>query len=156
MKELHSTSATQVEKIATFFTGTAAEWWRNLPIHPLTWETRATITAQNADGNHPGYADHDEAIGLKELLLRQFRSTVYVAEARTKLKTLWFTNDGKEDLEAFATRMESLLSTIGLAFTEDDEAINGTHAMYLFDALPPWLSQKIREQGRPHGCPHDQ
>ena len=72
IEEIYSTAATQVEKVATFFTGAAATWWRNLPVHPLTWETRVAVDAVVPGDNNPGWEDHEEAIGLKELLLRQF------------------------------------------------------------------------------------
>ena len=69
---MYDTAASQVEKVATFFTGAAATWWRNLPVHPLTWETRAALAAQDPGDNAPGWENHAEAIRLKELLQCQF------------------------------------------------------------------------------------
>src|SRR5206468_10335405 len=56
----------------------------------------------------------------------------------------------------FTTKFSSLLIEIGLTYDHEDKAVNGTQAMMLLDALPPWLAQKIQEHGRPHDCPHTQ
>src|SRR4051812_377238 len=67
-----------------------------------------------------------------------------------------FDTKGREDIEAFAARMDAQLNIIGMPYNEDDDVINGNRAEYLFKALSPWLEQKIREQGQPPRCTHEQ
>ena len=76
--------------------------------------------------------------------------------ARSKHKTLRFQNDGKQDLETIATEFDALHTEISMVYDDDYDAINGTRATMLLDALPPWLAQKIQEQGCPHDCPQEQ
>ena len=79
-----------------------------------------------------------------------------IAESRVKLRNLKFDVYGKEEFKTFCTKLESLLNTVGLGYIANDEARNGTRADHLFDAVPEWLTRKIREQGRPVGCDHQQ
>ena len=67
-----------------------------------------------------------------------------------------FDNKGKEDIEAFAAKMDAQLNIVGIPYDEDNQVTNGIRAEHLLKALPPWLEQKIREQGRPYGCDHEQ
>ena len=123
-------------------------------IHPVTWEDHPLVNAQNPGTNFPGWQQHAAAPGLKTLLLNKFRNAAYIQETWNKLANMRFYNDGKEDLETFATRMDAYLQTIGLVYAPNDHATNGTRANYLFTALPSWLTQKIKEQGLPQGCNH--
>ena len=60
------------------------------------------------------------------------------------------------DFETFIQEVANLLNILGLGYLEDNEALNGTRANYLFRALPEWLTRRIQEVGRPHDCPHPQ
>jgi hypothetical protein len=126
LEQLYATSAAQVETVATFFSGTAAEFWRTLAIHPVTWEDRPLVNAQNPGANVPGWQQHAAAPGLKTLLLNKFRNAAYIQETWNKLANMRFYNDGKEDLETFATCMDAYLQTIGLVYAQNDHATNGT------------------------------
>jgi dUTP pyrophosphatase len=154
LQQLFATSAAQVETVATFFTGTAAEFWRTLEQHPVTWEARPQVNGQVPGNNRPGWDDYEAGPGLKALLLTKFRNAAYIQETWNKLSQMKFHKNGEEDLETFATRMDAYLKTVGLTYQENNLAINGTRANHLFAALPDWLTQKIKEQGLPQGCPH--
>ena len=154
LQQLFATSAAQVETVATFFTGTAAEFWRTLEQHPVTWEARPQVNGQVSGNNRPGWDDHEAGPGLKALLLTKFQNAAYIQETWNKLSQMKFYKNGEEDLETFATRMDAYLKTVGLTYQENNLAINGTRANHLFAALPDWLTQKIKEQGLPQGCPH--
>src|SRR4051812_2756374 len=67
-----------------------------------------------------------------------------------------FDTKGREDIEAFAARMDAQLNIIGMPYNEDDDVINGNRAEHLFKTLLLWLEQKIREQGQPPRCTHEQ
>src|SRR4051812_4145404 len=67
-----------------------------------------------------------------------------------------FDTKSREDIEAFATQMDTQLNIIGMPYNEDDDVINGNRAEQLFKALPLWLEQKIRKQGQLPRCIHEQ
>ena len=67
-----------------------------------------------------------------------------------------FDTRGKEDIEAFAAKMDAQLNIVSIPYDEDNQVTNGIRAEHLLKALLPWLEQKIREQGRPYRCDHEQ
>src|SRR3954452_24349168 len=67
-----------------------------------------------------------------------------------------FDTRGKEDIEAFAAKMDAQLNIVGILYDEDNQVTNGIRAEHLLKALLPWLEQKIREQGQLYECDHEQ
>ena len=109
-----------------------------------------------ADEDTPGWDAVPPCRGLKTLLLKRFQSQTHIADARKTLNEMSFDTRGKEDIEAFATIMDAQLNIVGIPYDEDNQVTNGIRAEHLLKALPSWLEQKIREQGRPYGCDHEQ
>ena len=77
-------------------------------------------------------------------------------DAHKTLNEMSFDTRGKEDIEAFAVKIDAQLNIVGILNDEDNQVTNGIRAEHLLKALPPWLEQKIREQGRPYRCDHEQ
>src|SRR4051812_8666539 len=85
--------------------------------------------------------------GLKTLLLKRFQSQTYIANAHKTLNKISFDTRDKEDIEVFATKMNTQLNIVGIPYDEDNQVTNGIRVKHLLQTLPPWLKQKIREQG---------
>ena len=66
-----------------------------------------------------------------------------------------FDNKDKEDIEAFAAKIDTQLNIVGILYDKDNQVTNGIRAEHLLKALPSWIEQKIREQGRPYRCYHE-
>ena len=109
-----------------------------------------------ADTDTSGWDAVPPRKGLKTLLLKRFQSQTHIADARKTLNEMSFDTRGKEDIEAFAAKMDAQLNIVGIPYDEDNQVTNGIRAEHLLKTLPPWLEQKIREQGRPYGCDHKQ
>src|SRR3954470_4460005 len=67
-----------------------------------------------------------------------------------------FDTRGKEDIEAFVAKIDAQLNIVDIPYDEDNQVINGIRAEHLLKALPPWLEQRIREQGWSYRCDHEQ
>lgn len=63
---------------------------------------------------------------------------------------------GKEDIQAFAARIDANLILMGKTYNPTDDVINRIRAEALFYALPEWVEAKIQEQGLPYNCTHTQ
>ena len=73
-----------------------------------------------------------------------------------KINRLQFDPKGSEDIRAFAARLDSLLIITGRHYEPEESITNGARAEALFRTLPAWLEAKIREQGIPDRCTHEQ
>jgi len=155
-EELFATSFSQVNKVALHFQGSAAIWWQNLQNKPLTLHHRQAILSRTETDTTPGWGYVSEADGLIDMLRKKFKSLTHIADANTKIAKMHFDPKGVEDIRSFAARLDALLITTGRTHSYDEQVINGTRAEALFRALPQWLEQRIREQGIPPECTHEQ
>ena len=76
--------------------------------------------------------------------------------AHKTLNEISFDTRGKEDIEAFTTKIDAQLNIVDILYDKDNQVTNGIRVEHLLKALLPWLEQKIREQGRPYRCDHEQ
>ena len=155
-EQVFAAASAQVNKVAAYFRGSAAIWWQNLEPKPLTWKRRSHVDEKWVRLDQPGWREIPRGKGLEEILISKFRSTTHIAESRRRLQNMRFNVNGDEEIEAFAAKMDADLITIGMPYQEDEEVVNATRADYMFRSLPEWLETKIREQGKPLDCGHDQ
>jgi phage gp29-like protein len=95
----------------------------------------------------PGWHYIPPADGLIGTLCKKFRSVTHISDANMKIKRMNFDTRGKEDIRAFAAKLDALLIITGQHYKPDNTVINGARAKALFRTLPPWLEAKIRKQG---------
>ena len=155
-EDLYAQSFAQVNKIALYFRGAAALWWQNLQDKPITLRHHEEIQAQTPQANRPGWFYIPPADGLIETIRKKFRSVTHISDANMKINRMHFDTRGTEDIRAFAAKLDALLIITGRHYDPDNIVVNGTRAEALFRTLPPWLEAKIREQGIPTACPHEQ
>ena len=58
--------------------------------------------------------------GLKTLLLKRFQSQTHIANAHKTLNEMSFDARDKEDIEAFAAKIDAQLNIVGILYDEDN------------------------------------
>ena len=126
----------QVNKVALHFRDATAIWWQNLKDKLYTWEDLDGVAEMEVDEDTPGWDAVPPRRGLKTLLLKRFQSQTHIADARKTLNEMSFDTRGKEDIEAFAAKMDAQLNIVGILYDEDNLVTNGIRVEYLLKALP--------------------
>ena len=156
LEEYFAIPRSQVFKAAQNLRGPAAIWWQNLQDKPFTLQDTTERLGRRPTPIRPGLPYVPRTEGLITHIRRTFRSVTHIADAKAKITNLKFIINGTKDIKAFAAELDALLIIIGIPYHETDDITNGFRAETLFKALPPWLESRIREQGVPNGCPHEQ
>ena len=96
------------------------------------------MNGQPRGEDQPGYGDIDKVIGLKNMIIEQFRSTTHIADTKKKLNSKRF-NPEKDDIESFSAEVNAMLIIVGMNYVKTNNVTCRARADALLNIFPNWL-----------------